>query len=107
MVAKREMWKDLDYWVWCLMTGDDEQTRLWEAPTSVIKNFVSAGATRSEATEAKNLISLLKKRGLTFEIYQKNYDKLEKLLLKHVSHKQLLKEAEGVWYDAYCKKLFR
>lgn len=105
--VKRERWIDLDYWVWCLFTGDDEQSRLWDSPNEVIRDFTAAGASSSEAATARKLIADACRPGGNYEFTQKAYQKLEKLLSKHVSHKKLMHDAEGVWYDAYCKKLDR
>jgi hypothetical protein len=98
--VKREMWKDIDYYLWCVMTGDDEQSRLIDDPKSVTQALFKAGAPYAKLVEADKLIRQMAKGDYHA------MDKLEKLFIPYASHQDLLKPlSSGKWYDRYQKKL--
>ena len=111
---KRERWTGLDYWVRCLLTGDEEETRLWEDVPEVLKDLKSAGATSRDLAKAKEVLvkrvaGYKAERGsraqLSWEMEGKLEQKLIDIFSKYVSHKSLWKA--GTWEAAYEKKLMR
>lgn len=96
--ARRESWKDLDYWLWCVMTGDDEQTRLYDSPDQVLTDLIKAGANLAVAAKAQALIKAMQKGDWSA------MEKLEKLFKPYASHQKLFNE-KGEWYNRYNHKL--
>lgn len=98
--AKREMWKDIDYYLWAVTTGDDEQSRLIDDPKSVSQALFQAGASYDKVLETQKLIKQMAKGDYHA------MEKLEKLFIPYASHQALLKPlSSGKWYDRYQKKL--
>ena len=95
--VKREMWKDIDYYLWAVMTADDEQSRLIDDPQTVARAMIKAGATYAKTEEAMRLIKQMAKGDY------KAMDRLEKLFKPYASHQALFKTDD--WYSRYNRKL--
>jgi len=85
-------WKDLDYWIWCLFTLDDEETRLEEEPDEVVSDFLKAGGPKSQVPKIYKMIRTMTRSDLST-------DKLLNLLKPYASHQSLMKA--GTWEEQY------
>ena len=85
-------WKDLDYWIWCLFTLDDEESRLADNPDEVVSDFLKAGGPKSQIPKIYKMIRTMTRSDLST-------DKLLNLLKPYASHQSLMKA--GTWEEQY------
>jgi hypothetical protein len=100
---KRERWTAVDYAVRCILTGDEEETRLTEDIPGWIKSFSSCKVSPSDLIALSNLMHKAK-RVLGYGM-ENEAEAMLKILKKYVSHKAAWKDK--TWEELYTAKLER
>jgi len=104
MTKKREYWNGVDYYLWCMFTMDEEQTRLYENPEAVTEALLDAGATVKITEQMVRAIrDADSPRNETCE--NAAIETIISILKTFATHQDLLKNE--TWEARYAKKLFR